>query len=68
MVIKLIKIKIKDKPDYIETSLKRKNYCTMEGIALFDAALRILKDDLRLSSNEIIKLYKDYKTNCNEIK
>ena len=66
-VLKMIKIKIKDKSSYIETDIKCKNYNVIEVITLLTKSISILKDNFELSSEEICKLVKDYRKNYKEI-
>lgn len=66
VVIKLIKIKIKDKENYLNYSVKSRNYSALEGIVLLDTAIDILRNDFKLSENEIWELLKDYRANLKE--
>lgn len=63
----MIKIKINDKPDYISVRQKYSDYSTLEGIVLLDIAIGILKEDFKLSDNEIWELLKDYRANMKEV-
>ena len=62
----MIKIKIKDKHEYIVNNLKYKNYSNLEAIVLLDTAINVLRDDFKLSDNEIWELLKDYKNKYKE--
>ena len=63
----MLKIKINDKPDYISVKQKYSDYSTLEGIVLLDIAIGILKEDFKLSDDEIWKLLKDYRENIKEV-
>lgn len=63
----MIKIKINDKPDYISVRQRYNDYSTLEGIVLLDIAIGILKEDFKLSDNEIWELLKDYRANMKEV-
>lgn len=62
----MIKIKVKDKEEYLKYSIKRKNYSALEGIVLLDTAIDILENDFELSDDEIWELLKDYRANLKE--
>lgn len=59
----MIRIKIKNKPDYIENKIKCKNYSDLEVIVLLDTAINILRKEFNLSDDEIWKQLKDFKNN-----
>lgn len=63
----MLKIKINDKPDYISVRQRYNDYSTLEGIVLLDIAIGILKEDFKLSDDEIWKLLKDYRENMKEV-
>ena len=63
----MIKVKINDKSNYVVSNLKYKNYSTLESIILLDLAISILKDDFKLSDEEIWSLLKDYRENIEEV-
>lgn len=63
----MIKIKVNDKPDSIENSLKCRNYTALEGIVLLDTAIDILRNDFELSDDEIWELLKEYRNNLKEV-
>ncbi len=63
----MIKIKVKDKEEYLKYSVKSKNYSALEGIVLLDTAIDILKNDFELSDDEIWELLKDYRANLKEV-
>lgn len=63
----MIKIKLKEKNDYVNVKQKYKNYTSLEGIILLDISISILKNDFKLSDNEIWDLLKDYRLNMKEV-
>lgn len=63
----MIKIKINDKSNYVVSNLKYKNYSTLESIILLDLSISILKNDFKLSDEEIWSLLKDYRANIKEV-
>ena len=63
----MIKVKINDKSNYVVSNLKYKNYSTLESIILLDLSISILKDDFKLSDEEIWSLLKDYRANIKEV-
>lgn len=63
----MLKIKINDKPDYIIVIKRYNDYSTLEGIVLLDIAIGMLKEDFKLSDDEIWKLLKDYRENIKEV-
>jgi len=63
----MIKIKIKDKNDYVGIKQNYKDYTTLEGIILLDMAIDILRNDFELSDNEIWELLKDYRANMKKV-
>lgn len=63
----MIKVKINDKSNYVFSNLKYKNYSTLESIILLDLSISILKDDFKLSDEEIWSLLKDYRANIKEV-
>lgn len=64
----MLKIKIKNKPDYISVRQRYNDYSTLEGIVLLDIAIGILKEDFKLSNDEIWELLKEYRKNMKEVK
>ena len=67
VVIKMIKIKINDKNDYVSIKQKYNNYTALEGIILLDTAIDMLREDFELSNDEIWELLKDYRANMKEV-
>lgn len=63
----MIKVKINDKSNYVVSNLTYKNYSTLESIILLDLSISILKDDFKLSDEEIWSLLKDYRANIKEV-
>ena len=63
----MLKIKINDKPDSISVRQRYNDYSALEGIVLLDIAIGILKEDFKLSDDEIWKLLKDYRENIKEV-
>lgn len=63
----MIKIKVKDKDEYLKYSVKSKDYSALEGIVLLDTAIDILENDFKLSDDEIWELLKDYRANLKEV-
>lgn len=63
----MLKIKINDKPDCISVRQRYNDYSTLEGIVLLDIAIGILKEDFKLSDDDIWKLLKDYRENMKEV-
>lgn len=63
----MLKIKIKNKPDYISVRQRYNDYSTLEGIVLLDIAIGILKEDFKLSNDEIWELLKEYRKNMKEV-
>ena len=68
VVIKVIKIKVNDKPDYIQSKVSCKNYTTLEGIVLLDFAIDLLEKEFKLSNDDIWELLKDYRSSLKEVK
>ena len=64
----MIKIKIKESPDFIKNNLKYKNYSVLESIVLLDTAIDLLNNDFELSNNEIWELLKNYRINMKGVK
>lgn len=64
----MIKIKIKENPDFIKNNLKYKNYSVLESIVLLDTAIDLLNNDFELSNNEIWELLKNYRINMKGVK
>ena len=52
----MIKIKIEDTDKYVSINQKRRNYSALEFIILLDLAIEALKEDFKLSDDEIGKL------------
>jgi len=67
VVIRMIKIKIKEKPNCINNNLKCRNYSALEGIVLLDTAINMLREDFELSDDEIWELLKAYRKNWKEV-
>lgn len=63
----MIKIKIKEEPNYINNNLKCRNYSALEGVVLLDVAINILKEDFELSDADIWQLLEEYRTNYKEV-
>lgn len=63
----MLNIKIKDKDDSVSIRQKYNDYTALEGIILLDIAIGILKEDFKLSDNEIWELLKDYRANMKEV-
>lgn len=63
----MIKLKIKDKPDYVNISKKYNNYSVLEGIILLDIAIDTLRTDFKLSDNDIWKLLKEYRKGIKKV-
>lgn len=62
----MIKIRIKNKPDYVENKIKCKDYCELEVMVLLDTAMNILKKEFDLSDDAILKSLKEFKNNYKE--
>lgn len=62
----MIKIKVKDKENYVSITEKYKNYSSLEAIIMLDKAIDVLHDDFELSDDEIWELLKDYRANLKE--
>ena len=62
----MIKIKIKDSPEYLKSTIKGKNITILECIFLLDTAINMLRDNFGLSNEEIRYLLKKYKDNLEE--
>lgn len=62
----MIKIKVKDKENYVSITEKYKNYSSLEAIIMLDTAIDVLHDDFELSDDEIWELLKDYRANLKE--
>ena len=62
----MIKIKIKDSPEYLKSTIKGKNITILECIFLLDTAINMLRDNFGLSNEEIRDLLKKYKDNLEE--
>lgn len=63
----MLKIKIKDKPDYIESKIKSKSYNALECIVLLDMAIDMLENDFEMSDKEIYEFLKEYRKNKEEV-
>lgn len=59
----MIRISIKDNPEYISIKQNYKNYSSLEVIALLDLAVYSLRKDFLLSNDEIFELLQDYRKN-----
>ena len=64
----MISIKINEKDEYIDNNIKCKNYSVLEGIALLDIALDILKNDFEIKTCDILSLLKEYKEYRSDMK
>lgn len=62
----MIKIKVKDKENYVSITEKYKNYSSLEAIIMLDKAIDVLHDDFELSDDEIWELLKYYRANLKE--
>lgn len=62
----MIKIKIKDSPEYLKSAIKGKNITILECIFLLDTAINMLRDNFGLSNEEIRDLLKKFKDNLEE--
>lgn len=64
----MISIKINEKDEYIDNNVKCKNYSVLEGIALLDIALDILKNDFEIKTCDILSLLKEYRNDMKGVK
>lgn len=64
----MISIKINEKDEYIDNNVKCKNYSVLEGIALLDIALDILKNDFEIKTCDILSLLKEYRSDMKGVK
>jgi len=62
----MMKIKVKDSPEYLKSIIKGKDITILECIFLLDTAINMLRDDFGLSNEEIRDLLKEYKDNLEE--
>lgn len=62
----MIKIVVENRHNYIENNLKLKDYSVLEGIIILDTAINILRNDFKLSNNEIWRYLKEYKIDYKE--
>ena len=63
----MIKVKIEDTDKYVSINQKRRNYSALEFIILLDLAIEALKEDFKLSDDEIGKLLKEYRKSVKEV-
>ena len=58
----MIKIKINEKDEYINNSIRCRNYSVLETIVLLDLALDILREDFKIKNDDIASLLKEYRS------
>lgn len=64
----MIKIKIKDKPNFIKNKIKGKNINVLECVVLLDIVIDMLENDFNLSDKEIWNLLKEYRDCKKEVR
>ena len=64
----MLKIKIKDKINYLESSIKGGCSTLLEGIVLLDMAIDNLRNEFELDDEQIAKYLNKYKKNLKEVK
>lgn len=62
----MIKIKVKDKPEYVVSRIKGKDNTLLESIVMLDIVLKNLENDHGLDFVGIIETYSKYKKNLKE--
>ena len=62
----MLKLKVKESPDVIKSSIKGKNYSMLECIVMLDTSITMLRKDFKLSNEEIKDLFNEYKVNLKE--
>jgi hypothetical protein len=63
----VLKIKVEEKRDFINNTVKGYNISLLECIVLLDRAIELLKKDCGLSDDEIWKELKNYRNNLKEV-
>lgn len=62
----MIKIKVKDKPKYIDGKVKYKSCTALEATVLLDVALDLLKNEFEMSNEEIAEYLNYYRKEIKE--
>lgn len=64
----MLKVKIKDKRNYLESSFKGSCSTLLEGIVLLDMAIDNLRNEFELNDEQIAKYLNKYRKNLKEVK
>lgn len=63
----MIKIKVKDKEEYILSSIKYKDISVLELIEVLNKTLSILKEEHEMSEERALETLKAYRDNLEEV-
>ena len=64
----MLKVKIKDKRNYLESNIKVSRPTLLESIVLLDMAIDNLRNEFELDDEQIAKYLNKYKKNLKEVK
>ena len=64
----MLKVKIKDKRNYLESNIKVSRPTLLESIVLLDMAINNLRNEFELDDEQIAKYLNKYKKNLKEVK
>ena len=63
----MIKIKVKDKEEYISSSTKYKDTSVLELIEVLNKILSILKEEHEMSEERALEILRSYRDNLEEV-
>lgn len=64
----MLKVKIKDKRNYLESNIKVSRQTLLESIVLLDMAINNLRNEFELNDEQIAKYLNKYRKNLKEVK
>lgn len=64
----MLKVKIKDKRNYLESNIKGSRPTLLESIVLLDMAIDNLRNEFELNDEQIAKYLNKYRKNLKEVK